>query len=180
VPMRTIPELWPIHAQREAARRLAYEEPWTEAILRVLETDQYRALRAHVPGYIAGALGIDPAVEARCLDKLQGSGIVQHSGERYVCVGSLTVDTRAVPMLKVHWNDVARTRIPVPSGDDLFAYNVFSVSAPDLARIRELLRAAFREVRSIAAATEQNERVAVINVQLLCWPGPESTPPDEP
>jgi hypothetical protein len=63
-----------------------------------------------------------------------------------------------------------RSRIPRPSPEDLFAYNVFSVSAPDLQRIRELLRASFREARAIAAATPAQERVALINLQLLCWP----------
>ena len=173
VPMREIPALAPIHAQREAARRLAYEEPWTEAILRVLETDQYRGLSEHVPGYIAATLDIDRATEERCLAKLERSGIVRRIGERYACVGSLTVDTRAVPMLKLHWNDAVRGRIAAPLSDDLFAYNVFSVSAADLQRIRELLLAAFRQARSIVAATPSNERIAVVNLQLMCWPEPK-------
>jgi transcriptional regulator with XRE-family HTH domain len=173
VPIDAIPEIVADHLQRDAARRLAYEEPWTEAILRVVETEGYQSLPMHVTGHIARQLGISESTEMRCLQKLEVSGILERHHERYVCVGSLNVDTHAAPTLKVHWSDVARNRILSPSPDDLFAYNVFSVSASDLHRIRELLRAAFRQARAIAAATPTTERVALINVQLACWNDPD-------
>jgi hypothetical protein len=169
VAIEQLPSLRAIHERRDAARRLAYEEPWTEAILRVLETSDYQSADPQ-PGYVADQLGIELEVEQRCLAKLQQAGIVVHEAGRYACVSSLTVDTRATPTLKCHWSAQARLRIPAPSPDDFFGYNVFSVSEADLARIRELLRAAFREIRSLVAATPGAERVAVTNVQLLCWP----------
>ena len=60
----------------------------------------------------------------------------------------LTVDTRggraALYAVKRHWAEVAAERASWPLQGDVFAYNVMSISEPDLARIRELLHATFR------------------------------------
>src|SRR4051812_5738039 len=117
--------------RREAARQLAYDEPWTEAILRVLEASPYTALPAHRPGFIAACLGIELATETRCLQKLLRAGVIRRAGPRYRTFGSLTVDTRSVAALKAHWTRTALERIADPGVDDFFAYNVFSASSQD-------------------------------------------------
>ena len=48
-----------------------------------------------------------------------------------------------------------------------FSYVVFSVSESDFERIRELHLRYFNTLRGIIAASEPNERVAVVNVQLF-------------
>ncbi len=58
---------------------------------------------------------------------------------------------RALYALKVHWAEVAARRAAEPRVGDLFAYSMLSVSRADYARIHELLRDAYREVRSIVA-----------------------------
>ncbi|HKP59820.1 MAG TPA: DUF4423 domain-containing protein [Polyangiales bacterium] len=170
VPIELVAELHPVHARREAARKLAYEEPWTEAILRVIEAQSYSALPKHVPGFIADLLGIDRAIEERCLRKLLSAGVIRNTAGRYRPFGSLTVDTRSTAALKAHWTRTALERVTQPGADDFFGYNVFSASHEDMARIRELLRATYREIRTILAATRADEDVALINLQLLCWP----------
>ena len=47
---------------------------------------------------------------------------------------------------------------------------MFSVSAADLTRIRELLGQTYREIRSIVAGSEPAERVALVNLHLVTWP----------
>jgi transcriptional regulator with XRE-family HTH domain len=170
VPIEQVPCLADLHARREAARRLAYDEPWTEAILRVLEIAEYRALPEHTSGFIADYLGIDPSIELRCLEKLLEAGVIRRVDRHFRNVGSLTVDTRSVSLLKAHWTERALDRVRDPGPDDLFSYNVFSASAADVVRIRELLRATFREIRALVSATEADERVALVNLQLLQWP----------
>ena len=175
VPIASVPSLRADYERREAARLLAHEQPWTEAILRVIETEAYRAQAAPEPGLIARTLGIPPEIEQRCLDKLLHAGIVRKSGERYQPLRSLTVDTRAIPHLKAHWCDAAKDRLQTPSEDDLFSYNVLSASREDIARIRALLLATYREIRTIVEHTERDEAVALVNLQLLCWdPAPTS------
>ncbi len=48
-----------------------------------------------------------------------------------------------------------------------FSYNVFTVSAVDLERIRELHLRYFHELRAIVADSTPDEHVAVANVQLF-------------
>ena len=173
VPIEHVPALASDHAARQAAQRLAFDEPWTEAVLRVLETEQYAELETHRDGFIAQQLGIDPEVERRCLDKLVAAQVVAFRDGKYRDLGSLTVDTsrwpEAVKQLKSHWTRVALDRIPEPHAEDLLSYNVLSASREDVARIREVLRAAYREVRCIVAASNKAEVAALVNLHFVHW-----------
>jgi transcriptional regulator with XRE-family HTH domain len=170
VPIAQVQCLAAEHARRHAARSLAHEEPWTEAILRVMEMPAYAAFRRHPAGFIAHYLSIDSAVEQRCLDKLRSAGVIELRNGRYRTIGSLTVDTGWVSTVKAHWTRTALQRIDQPAPGDLFSYNVFSVSARDLDRIRDRLLATYREIRALISATTADERVALINLQLVQFP----------
>jgi transcriptional regulator with XRE-family HTH domain len=180
VPIEQVPALLPRHRASSAARRLAFEEPWTEAVLRCMETAAYQSLPRHEAGWIAARLGIAPGHEQRCVDKLTAAGILRREGGRYSVTGALTVDTRADPeavrQLMAHWSEVALGRFGARRKSDLFAYNVLSVSHADLRRIRELLRGAYREIRSIVAASQPCETAALLNLQLVGF----GSDPDEP
>ncbi len=173
VAIESVPELLPEHARRAAAKHLAFEAPWSEAVLRVMETQGYRTLARHRDGYIAAQLGITLDEERRVLSRLQDAGVLRRARDRYLDVGSLSVDTRAAPeqvnRLKAHWTEVGRERLKSPREADWLAYNVFSCSADDLERIREVLRRAFREVRAIAADSQPADAAALLNLQLLTW-----------
>jgi transcriptional regulator with XRE-family HTH domain len=171
VEIEQVPALLSRHRAASAARRLAFEEPWTEAVLRCMETAAYQALPRHEPGWIAGQLGIAVEHEQRCVAKLVAADILRRDAGRYRVAGELTVDTRADPQavrqLMAHWSEVALNRFGSRRDTDLFAYNVLSVSRADLRRIRELLRSTYREIRSIVAASQPCETAALINLQLV-------------
>jgi transcriptional regulator with XRE-family HTH domain len=173
VPIDEVPSLAARFHAAQTSRRLAYELPWTEAVLRLLETRPYAELARHEPGWIARRLGIDLAEEQRCLAALVAARSVELVHERYVVRAPITVDTQggaeALQRLKAHWCSVASTRIPDATADDLFAYNVVSVSRSDLGAIREKLRATFRDVRSIVASSRPEETAAVINLHLITF-----------
>ena len=61
-----------------------------------------------------------------------------------------------------------------PREHDYFAYNVVSVSAAELARIRERLLVAFRDIRSLVAASKLEEVAALINLQIFTFESPSS------
>ncbi|HKP58548.1 MAG TPA: DUF4423 domain-containing protein [Polyangiales bacterium] len=172
VPIEEIPALAARHQAIVAAKRLAFDEPWTEAILRLLETEDARGSYSNQPGDFAERLGISVADEARCLSALTRANVIAWDGERYR-THPLTVDTgtdpRAMQRLRHHWAEVAGARALAPKEVDWLAYNVISCNAADLARIRELLTATFREVRSIVAASEPPEAAALINMHLIHW-----------
>jgi hypothetical protein len=166
-----VPALVQRYRAASAAKRLAFEEPWTEAIVRLLETVAFASAARHEPGRLAHALEITLDDEQRCLDKLVSAGVLRAQSGRYEVTGALTVDTRGDPAalrgLLSHWSEVALRRVGQGHGNDFFAYNVLSVSHADLARIRELLRSSYREIRSIVAASEPAETAAVLNLQLV-------------
>jgi hypothetical protein len=154
----------------ETARRAAFELPWSHAVLRAVELEDYRKLKRHRPGFIAERLRISREEEQRCLDLLLETGQLRKRGQRLVTGASLTVDMRGDParsrQLTAWWSKVGLERLEqVAPGT--FSYNLFSVSRADLERIRELYRASFREVRRIIAASEPAECVALMNVHLF-------------
>jgi len=171
VPIDQVPTLALRHRTAAAAKRLAFEEPWTEAVLRLLETTAYRARPAHDGPWLSQQLGIEVAAIERCIERLLEAGIVQRERDHLRVLGALTVDTRSDPAamraLLAHWCEVALQRHGRGQSQDLFAYNVFSVTHKDLARVRELLRSTFRELRAIVAASEPSETAALVNLQLI-------------
>jgi hypothetical protein len=91
----------------------------------------------------------------------------------WVATQVLAVDTRRNPQasraLKSHWANVGLQRLPgLESGaEDLFSYNLFTVSEHDFARLRELHIAYYQELRSVIEQSSPAERVAVVNLQLF-------------
>lgn len=179
VPIESVPSLVARHAERRASRHLAFDEPWTEAILRILETAAYQQRSRHERGWVSRRLEIPLEVEERCLARLEAAGIISQDGdEPYRPAADLTVDTRADPegtrKLKAHWAELALRRSTQPREGDLVSYNVVSVSREDLERIREAHIRYFHEVRQIVSASEPIEVAALVNIHLLSWDAPSS------
>jgi DNA-binding phage protein len=166
----------------EAQRRVAYELPWSHAVMRVLELEQYRALESPPPGWIAERLGLRLVDEQRCLDALSASKLIAKRRGRWRVLSVLTVDTRRNPeagrQLKRHWATVAEARLAAlePGGEDLFSYNLFTISERDWASFRELHIAYYQELRRLVEASSPSERVVLVNLQLLRLDEP-LTPP---
>jgi transcriptional regulator with XRE-family HTH domain len=158
----------------ETARRAAFEMPWSHAVLRVLELDEYRRSKTPAPGWIASKLGIAPEEEQRCLKLLVETGQIHRSRKRFRLGDVLTVDTRHDPAgarkLAAFWARVGAERLRAGSHGN-FAYNLFGVSNTDLERLRELQRRYFAELRAIVANSQPVERVVLTNMQLLALDG---------
>jgi transcriptional regulator with XRE-family HTH domain len=172
VPIAEVPALASRYESMCAAKRLALDEPWTEALLRLIEIDEHAARAAHKPGQFAARLGISSEDEKRCLDASMRAGIVQREGARYrtrPLSVDISGDPSALRRLRHHWSHVAGARALEPRQGDWLAYNVLSCNERDLARIRELLSATFREVRAIVASSEPSEVAALVNMQLIQW-----------
>lgn len=173
VPIEQVPSLAAEHARRRAARRLAFDHPWTAAVMAALETDP----AASPEPRIARRLGVDERGVRAALDALRGAGVVERKGGTWRVVGPLTVDVRASPddlaALKRHWTGVARARLDAPGPHDLHSFNLFSVSRADAERIRQAQRAFFREVRAIVAASEPSEVVGLLVAQVVVFDDPD-------
>lgn len=154
----------------EASRRAAYDVPWSQAVLRVLELQDYRALPQHQPGFISGRIGISAEEEERCLDLLSRTGQIYWHQKRWELRQVLAVDTRRDPeaeqRVKRWWAERALERLTKPESG-ILAYNVFAVSEADYQRVSDLYRAYFRQVRSIIAQSEPSERVILTSHLLV-------------
>lgn len=173
VPIEQVPTLLPDHRKARAARRIAFEQPWTEAVLRVLETTRYREQPDMAHELLAAWLGIPLQTLESALAGLVEAGVLSPSGAGYRALRPLSVDTRAagpeaLRRLQVHWLGVAQERARRGAAD-WFAYNTISCSRADLALIEDCLRRAYRETRSIVAASEPSEAAALLLLQLVKW-----------
>ncbi len=122
---------------------------------------------------LAAALGLSPAHAGRCVVLLEKAGVLSRENGRLVPGGSLTIDTQTHPdagrILKEHWARAGADRIAAPRERDLLSFNLFACSRSDVDHIRALQRGFYREVRSIVAASERSEVVALLNAQLVTW-----------
>jgi transcriptional regulator with XRE-family HTH domain len=173
VPIDNVPLLAPRYRAALAAKHLAFELPWSEAVLRLLETSSYRRQPRHRDAYVAECLGIAPEQVRACVARLLEAHVIEKKGARFAVRSQSAVDTQggkeALQRLKAHWSTVAADRLTAAREGDYFAYNVVSVSAADLARIRERLLVTFREIRSLVAASQPEEVAALINLQVVTF-----------
>jgi hypothetical protein len=165
-----VPSLGERWTRLTLARRAAYERPWSHAILRALELEQYRALPKHEVGWLSRALGLPLKEEIECLALLEKTGQIEQDAGRWRARQVTTIDTRRDPeaarQLKAWWAKVGQERFDAHAAG-VFSYNLFGVSNADYKRIEALQRAYFRELRSIVAASQPVETVAVVNLQLF-------------
>jgi transcriptional regulator with XRE-family HTH domain len=173
VDVRQLPSAARTHAELEASRALAFSDPWTSAVLALLETTAYRTTELPAAEFLARRLGLDESAAADALKSLKRAGLIRSRRGRWEVRGGLTIDTRghteATRQLRRHWAQVGAQRLAAPGGRDLFAYNVFAASRADFERIRELLQECFREVRSIVGASEPSECAALLSLHLVDW-----------
>lgn len=159
----------------EAARKIAYDVPWSHAVLRALELSDYRALRRHQPGWLARRLGISREEEERCLKALATARQIKLQGGLWVEDETKIVDTRAHPergrRLKAEWLRVGLERLEagVPG---VFGYNLMAISRADLPRLREMHIAYFRSMQALVADSTPSECVVLFNAELFALDEP--------
>ena len=73
--------------------------------------------------------------------------------------------------LRRHWTQVSAERMEQPGADDVFSYNLMSLSRADYDQVRALQLAFFREVRSIAAASTPSECAVLLTWHVVKWNG---------
>lgn len=166
---RLLPSVKERWQKLSAARRLAYDEPWSQAVLRALELSSYAALPEHERGWIARRIGISVEEEDQCIERLANSGQIVWSAMRWKIENVMTLDTRRDPdaarRLRAWW--LRRGAARVEAGQRGLMYNLLGVSSADLERLRELQKAYLTEVRAIVARSEPVEHVVLAADLLL-------------
>ena len=153
----------------DRARRLAYEEPWAHAVLRVLQLADYREARRDTR-WIAERLGIAPTDVERGLSALRSAGQIVNDQERWVPQPTERVDTgrdaRRAHALKLHWMNVAVQRA-TEGEHGTFGYSLFEVSRGDLKKLVALHTDYVRAMQHIVANSSGTECIGLYCAQLL-------------
>ena len=154
----------------QGARQAAYDEPWSHAVLRALELDDYRSERRPTPAWIARRLGISEALVRRSLEVLERSGQVRFDGSHHAPTQIDAVDTRADPErareLRATWAAVGVERLRA-GADGILSYNLGMVSRADLQKLEQLQRAHYRKLVNLIAESTPGECVVLYSAQLL-------------
>lgn len=169
----TLPSTRDVWRDLEAQQRLAYDAPWSHAVLRALELCGYRRLPRHCDDYVARELGISAEQAASYVSELAAAGQISWDGTHYELSRVLTVDTRKDRSgdlrLKEHWGRVSVERLAeqaAPS-DALFSYNLFAVSSEKLEKIRQLHLEYYDAVRALVDESASADQVVLMNLHLL-------------
>lgn len=153
-------------------RQVAFTHPWSQAVLRALETTAYRRSRGKTSDatWLARHLGIPPETASEALGALANAGLIAHEGGRWVtepvAIDTSTASAEARRDLKAHWASVGRERL-LGGSDGLFSWSVFALSAADYERVRDLHVAYMQSLRQIVDESTPSEVVAAVNVQLF-------------
>lgn len=156
------------HQSLALAREAAYAQPWSHAVLRALELEGAPA--ADQPAWLADRLGAPPADVAAALALLEATGQVQRRAGRYHVKRVISVNTAHDPersrALKVNWTEMALARLRAGAPGN-YGYSVFSISAADLRRLRDVHLEYVRAMQAIIAASQPGECVGLYCAQLL-------------
>jgi transcriptional regulator with XRE-family HTH domain len=170
VAVEKLPSVADEYTRLKLSRELAFTEPWSSAILALLETRDYTMLKQHDDAFLAERLRLDPGAVRRVLEQLLAAGILSEQSGKYRTRQTMTINTRAEPerarSLRSHWGSVALERVANPDSNDVFSYNVFSVSRERFEEIRELHLQYFRAVRALVAGDRDPDCVALVVVSL--------------
>ncbi len=180
VAIEDVPELLPSYEAVRASKRLAFEAPWTEAILRVLETKAYRSLPSHKDSFVAARLGIAEAVVASGISLLRKSGLVRRRSRRFAVAREVHVeiprDPASLSATRAHWGRVIAERAPKTRDNEAFGYVVTTLREDQLGEVRQILRTAYREIRALVSDVEDGDVAAFVGLQLMVF----DEAPDEP
>lgn len=150
------------------AREAAYAQPWSHAVLRALELDS--APKSDQPAWLADRLGAPPSAITDALALLEATGQVQRRAGRYSLKQVVSVNTAHDPersrALKVSWTETALGRLREGAPGN-YGYSVFSISAADLRRLRDVHLEYVRAMQAIIAASQPGECVGLYCAQLL-------------
>jgi transcriptional regulator with XRE-family HTH domain len=164
-----LPSLAERWSQLQKMRRAAYEESWSQAVLRALELEPYRQANADNQ-WLASTLGISGEQVERALAVLASTAQIEQLDGRWVTRSAAAVttgrDPATVGLLTATWSKVAIERLERQAPGH-FGYSLFAISRADLRRLRELHGEYLREMQSIIARSKPDECVGLLCLQLL-------------
>lgn len=152
------------------AKQVAYESPWSHAVLHALELAEFDRARGDGVKALVNRLGISEKEINDALNALQRAGQVRRHRGSWRVTRKQTVNTAQDPerarLLKAFWVQVAADRLR-QQAPGFFGYTLFAISEQDLRRLREVQLEYVRRMQAIIAESAPGERVGLYAVQLM-------------
>lgn len=166
----TLPSIRSSWQRLEQSRRLAYERPWSHAVLRAVEGVGTEPRGGWSPDALGELLGIDRETADDPIQQLESAGQVRRARGKLEAVPGRVVDTSPDPIrstgVKAFWTDVALQRLRTGHPGN-YGYSLFAVSRADLRQLRELHLEYLRAMQALIARSSPSECVGLYCAQLL-------------
>lgn len=164
-----LPQVAGAWRELEARRNVAFSHPWSQALLRLFETEAYRR-RPHSDRWVADRLGIGVDEVVASARVLLDVGLVRFERGRYVAEAAVLDTTVASPeqrrALKLHWMDASRRALE-EGREGLFSWAVFTASERDFEELQQLHVAYMQRLYRIVESSTPPQVVALTNVSLF-------------
>jgi transcriptional regulator with XRE-family HTH domain len=165
--MPTISKRW---RELEQARALAYDSPWSHAVLRALELEGYRRTARHGERWLANRLGISVAQVGAGLERLATTNQIRKQRGKWRAGRVIVVDTSQDAArsreLKAAWASVALERLRAGAPGN-YGFSLFAASRKDIRRLRDLHLEYVRAMQNLIAESTPGECVGLYCAQLL-------------
>jgi hypothetical protein len=157
----------------QAARRAAYEAPWSHGVLRALELNDYAAAEGSTEHWLAQRLGISLDDATHALALLHASGQVRRRGGRYhvrdAGLVDTSVDRQRRQALRSFWTQVALQRLQQGT-KGTHAFNLFTIAERDIAQVQAWHGELFEKIRGLVSNSAP-ERVVLYAAQIVALDG---------
>jgi transcriptional regulator with XRE-family HTH domain len=154
----------------EGARRLAYDAPWSHAVLRALEVAEATPEARVDDAWIGQRLGIPPSEVRVALTELARYGQIRAVRGRLRNVAEQVVETGVDPerrrALAAFWSRVANDRLGAGT-QGVQSFNLFTLAEADLPRLRALYSEFFNALRALVSESSPAERILLFSAQLV-------------
>jgi len=169
-----LPSVAPRWTLLRSARELAYGQPWSHAVLRALELEDYARFGYARPGWLATKLGLPETQVQQALAALQETGQIRErrarGGSRYDVKQVLRVNTGQDPVrsrsLDLAWTRFAARKL-ARSHSGSFGFSLFAISKADLRKLRDLHQQYVRAMQSLIASSRATDCVGLYCAQLI-------------
>ncbi|MEO0604612.1 MAG: helix-turn-helix domain-containing protein [Myxococcota bacterium] len=158
-------------------RRLLVDSPWVQPVLLALELADYQALPHHDDAWLGARLDLDPVHVVAAIEVLSETDQITWTGTHWQLGRVLAIDTRrdaeGVLGMRAWFAEQALARLRSAQPDATFSQNLVSIAEADLAKLRELHVAHFREVQQLVAKSAPSERIVLLQRFIVPLDVPE-------
>lgn len=177
-----VPTAHAAYELRRERKQVYYRHPIAPAVLCALNLDEYKALPAHVDGYVAEKLRLTPAEEAEVLAALEAVGKIEMKDSRYAVTAEQLelTDSQEIRTWLAFWLDRAATVMrEVDNPHPLLncGFDLYATSRATAAKVKAEYLTYFKNVRALLASDAgPRDTISVFSTLLVDFAAKPAAP----